>query len=146
MNTKTKITVTLSTIALSIFVSISNRIQDNGTGSLEIQPTIAATTQPTITPPPQKNQEKVVCPNEGQILLTPHGQSDPICVYKMGSIGQKIRTELHEKYTRKRFILRGEGKSLQTIEQELYWIDLQIMDRIQQQLQIGEMPAHPDEI
>jgi hypothetical protein len=145
MNTKTKITVTLSAIALSIFVSISNRVQDNGTGSLEIQPTIAATTQPTITP--QNSEPDWLCPNDSQIKLTPMGQSDPVCVYKLGTIGNQIRTELHESYTQFRKLLKKEGKSPQEIEQELYKNDLDIMERIQYRLEHGrEMPPHPDTI
>ena len=145
MKNSTKVTVTLSAIALSIFVSISNRIQDNGNGNLTIQPTIAATTQPTIVPQPSEPDWK--CPNESQIKLTPMGQSDPICVYKLGTIGNEIRTELHDHYTSYRKLLKKEGKSLQEIEQELYKKDLDIMERIQYRLDHGtEKPTHPDEI
>jgi hypothetical protein len=145
MKTKTKITVTLSAIALSIFVSISNRIQDNGTGGLEIQPTIAATTQPTIAPP--TSEPDWLCPNESQIKLTPMGQLDPVCVYKMGTIGNQIRTELHNHYTQYRNLLKKEGKSPKEIEQALYQNDLDIMEKIRHRLEHGtEKPAHPSEI
>lgn len=145
MKTQTKITLTLSAIALSIFVSISNRIQDNGTGTLSIQPTIAATTQPTIAQP--THESDWLCPNDSQIKLTPMGQSDPICVYTLGTIGNQIRTELHSHYTSYRKLLQKEGKSLQEIEQALYANDLDIMDKIKYRLENGtERPAHPDEI
>jgi hypothetical protein len=145
MNTKQTILVTLLGTTLALAVTISNRIQDNGTGGLEIQPTIAATTQPTIAP--QTSEPEWLCPNESQIKLTPMGQSDPVCVYKMGTIGNQIRTELHESYTQFRKLLKKEGKSPQEIEQELYKNDLDIMERIQYRLEHGtEKPAHPDTI
>jgi hypothetical protein len=145
MNTKQTILATLLGTTLALAVTISNRIQDNGTGSLEIQPTIAATTQPTITP--QNSEPDWLCPNDSQIKLTPMGQSDPVCVYKMGTIGNQIRTELHESYTQFRNLLKKEGKSPQEIEQELYRNDLDIMERIQYRLEHGtEKPAHPSEI
>jgi hypothetical protein len=75
------------------------------------------------------------------------GQSDPVCAYKMGTIGSQIRTELHESYTQFRKLLNKEGKSPQEIEQELYKNDLDIMERIQYRLEHGrEMPPHPDTI
>jgi len=146
MNTKSTILVTLLGTTLALAVTISNRIQDNGTGGLEIQPTIAATTQPTITQTPNSDPDWK-CPNESQIKLTPMGQSDPVCVYKLGTIGNQIRTELHESYTQFRKLLKKEGKSLQEIEQELYKNDLDIMERIQYRLEHSrEMPPHPDTI
>ena len=145
MNTKQTILATLLGTSLALAVTISNRVQDNGSGSLSIQPTIAATSQPTIAPP--TSETGWLCPNESQIKLTPMGQSDPICVYKMGTIGNQIRTELHDHYTGYRKLLKKEGKSLQEIEQALYENDLDIMERIQYRLDHGtEKPTHPGEI
>jgi hypothetical protein len=65
----------------------------------------------------------------------------------MGTIGNQIRTELHEHYTQYRNLLQKEGKSLQEIEKALYQNDLDIMEKIRYRLEHGrEMPAHPDEI
>ncbi len=146
MHIITKTAITFLSLGLASSVIITNQVQRNGKGGLEIQPTIAATTQPTITQTPNSDPDWK-CPNESQIKLTPMGQSDPICVYRIGTIGNEIRTELHESYTQFRKLLKKEGKSPQEIEQELYKNDLDIMGRIQYKLETGkDKPPHPDEI
>ena len=130
MNAKQKFLATLLGVSLTLAVVIPNRTLTNSRGNLATKTnTEINTPAPTPTPTPSPGSEWI-CPHDSQIKLTPTGQSDPVCVYKMGTIGNQIRTEMYEHYHGYRRILTKEGRTPKEIEAALYLVDLEIMARI----------------
>lgn len=107
--------ITASVLGVSLYQNkhtqpSTNRPQPN-------QVAIAATTKPTVTPQPIK------CPHTSQLLITPLGGDQEICVYRLGSVGSELRTQRHKTYDAARKRLEAEGKTPQEIENELYQMD-----------------------
>lgn len=128
MNTKQKFLATLLGTSLTLAVIIPNRTLTNTREIITPQPNTQATT-PTPTPDPDTTW---TCPHEAQIKLTPTGQTDPVCAYRLGTIGSQIRTDMYEHYHSYRKLLIKEGKTPQEIERALYLTDLEIMKRVRE--------------
>lgn len=131
MNAKLKFLTTLLGVSLTLAVIIPNRTLTNSRENLDTQPTKGATTQPTPTVTPFPDAEWT-CPHDSQIKLTPTGQTTPVCVYRLGTIGNQIRTDLYDHYQSYRKILTKEGKTPREIEDALYLTDLEIIARIKE--------------
>jgi len=80
------------------------------------------------TPTPAPTQvNRWSCPHPSQIQLTPMGQKDPVCVYRMGTIGSQIRSDYNDLFAGMRRDLTNQGLTLQDTEIALYKLDLNIL-------------------
>jgi hypothetical protein len=134
MKTTKKISITLLGVTLAIFSVISHELRANN-GNITVTPTVS---QSAISPVPLPADWN--CPHESQIQLTPVGQSDPVCVYRLGTVGSKLREKYFTEYVTIRKRLHKEGATLREIEEALLEHDLILLEVIQ-----GKR-THPDEI
>jgi hypothetical protein len=93
----------------------------------------------TPTSDPAAKVPDLKCPHPAQIPLTPFGQPDPVCVYKKGTNGERIRTELSEQYTQARKEFIAQGLSPAEVEQKLLEMDLHILKTITEYNSQGEI-------
>lgn len=118
MKATTKVTIALSGIALAIFSMLSHELRANN-GTMTVTPTIARSASSPVPTPADWN-----CPHESQLQITPMGQPDPICVYPLGTVGQKLREQYFTEYVEIRKRLTKAGATPREIEEALLAHDL----------------------
>lgn len=136
MKTTKKVTIALTGIALAVFSFLSHELRANN-GPVTVTPMIA---QSAPSPAPSPASANWNCPHASQLQITPMGQPDPICVYPLGTVGQKLREQYATEYGEIRKRLTKEGANPRAIEEALVDHDLILLDVLQ-----GKR-THPDEI
>jgi len=133
-----KLPIILGGVAITIFAVITQDLRANQ-GSVTMAPTVAHSATPTSSRVPYPSADWN-CPLAIQLQITPRGLEDPICVYRLGTVGSRLRADFFTEYLEIRKRLTKEGATLREIEEALVEHDLILIEVIQ-----GKR-THPDEI
>lgn len=132
MKTTTKVTIALTGIALAVLSFLSHELRTNN-GTITDIPAIPQSAPSSAPKPINWN-----CPHPSQLQITPMGQPDPICVYPLGTVGQKVREQYFTEYAAIRKQLTKEGASPRAVEEALMNHDIALLKMLRGATTDGE--------